>query len=544
MGFPPRVLTSAMLSLMCLAAPGLTAKAQAQESGLKALGYVADPLSRSPRLLAMGRLQLVDGLHNHLSLWDFAGNPTGIAAAESVSMLEYRPTIRSGSVFADVPPASPQFERQEYGDHLADNTIETWRRAPGATAYGLVADYSKLQTDVPFDANSEARDRYKVPSLGGAVNGRVPWIHSTRFDYALRGQFGNTVQDHQYNEIYRLPQGDYLGKPTATVEPPDLFTPDHDEITNLRYGAALSMRVTNDIRAAIGYDRQLAKWRSSLEGLRSTSRVEEDRPYNTGQATLVGRLGRNLEFAADGRAYHVASEEFFFWTVSAGPTTAPLAGSGKRLDRDLKGSSLRTQARWRSGAFSLGAGFGTTFDRQIITPWYPSAPGEDAGFNDFLDLVGTRAGADTLLLPPRITASQVEERSTNILAGGNWQLPGGRGVVGIEYEQTHTKVDQAGYATGPKPELWDIRAGGEYQLSPSFLGRAGLNYGVHDADALTSDNAYRSTVVTLGMGLRPPGARWSADLGFALEWLGADYVDATNTRGGERQMSLQLRWPF
>ena len=544
MGFSPRVLTSAMLSVMCLAAPGLTGSARAQEGGLKGLGYIADPLSKSPRLLGMGRLQLVDDLHNHLSLWDFAGNPTGIAEAESVSTLEYRPTLRSTSVFADVPPGSPQYERQEFGDHATDNTIETWRRAPGATAYGLVADYSKLQTDVPFDATSEARDRYKVPTLGGAVNGRVPWIHSTRFDYALRGQFGNTVQDHLYNEIFHLPQGDYLGKPTASVEPPDLYTPNHDEITNLRYGAALSMRVTNHIQAAIGYDRQLEKWRSSLEGLRSTSNVNEDRPYNTGQATVVGRVGKNLEFAADGRAYHVASEQFFFWTVSAGPTTAPLAGSGKVLDRDLKGTSLRTQARWRSGAFSLGAGFGTTFDRQIITPWYPTSPDQQGGFNDFLDGIGSRAGADTLQLPARITPSQVEQRSTSLLGGGNWQLPGGKGVVGVEYEQTHTKVDQAGYATGPKPELWDIRAGGEYHLSPSFLGRAGWNYGVHDADALTSDNAYRCTVVTIGMGLQPPGARWTADLGFAFEWLGADYVDATNTRGGEKQMSLQLRWPF
>src|SRR5262245_12995201 len=293
MGFSPRVLTSAMLSLMCLAVPGLTPKAHAQQGGLTGLGYIADPLSKSARLVAMGRLQRVDGLHSHLSLWDFAGNPTGIAEAESVSMFEYRPTIRSGSVFADVPAGAPQYERQEFGDHMADNTIETWRRAPGSTAYGLVADYSKLQTDVPFDANSETRDRYKVPTIGGAVNGRVPWIHSTRFDYALRGQFGTTVQDHQYNEIFRLPQGDYLGKPTASVEPPDLFTPNHDEITNLRYGAALSMRVTRDIKVAIGYDRLLAKWRSSLEGLRSTSKVEEDRPFDTGQATLVGRLGRH-----------------------------------------------------------------------------------------------------------------------------------------------------------------------------------------------------------------------------------------------------------
>lgn len=535
-----------MLSLMCLALSGLARPAMAQQSasGLRGLGYLPDPVAKSPRLLAMGRLQLVDGLHNHLSLWDFAGNPTGIAEAESLSTLEYRPTIASGSVFGDIPPGSPLYERQELGSHRADNSIETWRRAPGATAYGLVADYSKLQTDLPFDAVSETRDVYKVPVIGGAVNGRVPWIHSTRFDYALRGQFGNTVQDHGYYAIFHLPQGDYLGKPTAVVEPPDLFTPNKDEITNLNYGIAFSARVTKDIKAAIGYDRLLRKWRSSLDGLRSTSKVEEDRPFNTGQATLVGRLGRSLEWAADGRAWHCASEQSFFWTVSAGQSIAPLAGSGKVLDRDSKGTSLRTQARWTSGDFVLGAGFGTSFQREIITPWYPTASGEQAGFNNFLDQVGARSGADTLLLPPRVTASQVEERSIDFLGGGNWQLPGRRGVVGIEFERRHTKIDQAGFPTGPKPTRWDVRAGGEYLVSPSFRARAGWSYGVHDQDDLTADDAYRSTVLTAGLGIQPAGARWSADLGFAFESLGADYVDATNTRGGERTIALQLRWPF
>lgn len=545
MGFSPRVLRNAMLSMMCLMALGLARPALAQnETALQGLGYLVDPVARSPRLLGMGQLKLVEGRHNSLALWDFAGNPTGIAEAESVSTFEYRPMVHSGTVFGDVPAGAPLKERQELGTHQADNVFETWHRAPGAAAYGLVADLSKVQVDRTFDPLTEQRDRSSVPAIGGAVNGRVPWVHSTRFDYALRGQFGNTAQDRGYYEIFHLPQGDYLGKKTATVEAPDLFTPNHDEITNLYYGAAVSMRVTKDIRAAIGYDRMLAKWRSTLEGLRSTSKLDEDRPFDTGQATLVGRLGPHLEWAADGRAWHVASEQFFFWTVSAGATTAPLAGSGKRLDRDLKGTSLNTQARWTSGAFEFGAGFGTEFKREIITPWYPTASGDQGGFNDFLDDVAVRVGADTLLLPARVTASQVEERSTSVLAGGSWQLPGRRGLVGVEFERLSTKFNQLGFAPGPSPRRWDVRAGGEYHVSPAFLARAGWNYGIHDQDDLTADNGYRSTVATLGLGLQPPGARWSADLAFAFEWLRPDFVDGANTRGDGRRIALQLRWPM
>lgn len=545
MGFSPRVLRNAMLSLMCLLAPELTRPVAAQDlTARQGLGYVVDPVARSPRLLGMGQLQLVEDRHNALALWDFAGNPTGIAEAESVSTFEYRPRLRSGSVFGDVPAGAPLYERQELGDHQSDHVIETWRRQRGSPAYGLVANISKLNQDRPFDATSELRDSYKVPAIGGIVNGRMPWIHSTRFDYALRGQYGSSVAEHGYYEIFHVAQGDYLGKKTATVPPPDLFTPDHDEVTNLRYGIAFAMRVTKEIKAAIGYDRQLAKWRSTQEGLRSTSRVNEDRPFDTGQATLVGRLGRHLAWAADGRAWHVASEQFFFWTVSAGPTQTSLVGDGKRLDRDLKGTSLRTQARWMSGAFELGAGFGTTFSREIITPWYPTLAGEQPGFNDFLYQISTRAGADTLRLPQQVSASQVEERSVDLLLGGSWHPPGGRGLMGVEFQRHNTKLNQAGFATGPKPQGWDIRGGGEYRVGPSFLVRGGLNYGIHDQDDLTADNAYRSTIATVGIGIQPPGSRWSADLALANEWLRPDFVDGANTRGSERQMSLQVRWPF
>src|SRR5207249_3051414 len=83
MGRSHRVLRSAVPFLMVtgLAVCPRPSGAQQSETSLRALDYLPDPLARSPRLLAMGQLLLVEDIHNRLSLWDFAGNPTGIAEA-------------------------------------------------------------------------------------------------------------------------------------------------------------------------------------------------------------------------------------------------------------------------------------------------------------------------------------------------------------------------------------------------------------------------------------------------------------------------------
>jgi hypothetical protein len=184
------------------------------------------------------------------------------------------------------------------------------------------------------------------------------------------------------------------------------------------------MRVTRDIRLAAGYDRARVKVRSTLEGLRSTSKLDEDRPFDIGQASLVGRVGRHLELGVDGRAWRSHSEEFFFWSISAGPTQAPLSGSGKRLDRDEKGTSLRTRLRWTSGPLELGAAFSSRFGRTIVTPWYPRGAGDHPGFNDYLREVGTRVGADTLMMPESVIPSEIEERSHELSGGAACRCPG------------------------------------------------------------------------------------------------------------------------
>ncbi len=546
MGPSRRVLRSAIVTVACLGAlAGVSpSAAQSHDAALRSLDYSPDLLARSPRLLGMGRLTLADDLHNRITLWDFAGNPTGIAEAESVTTFEYRPVLHSSTVLRDVPAGTSLRERQQLAARQVRHGIETWRRSPGTTAYGLTAELATLQVDRAFGEAVEQRGRFSVPAIGGAVNGRVPWLNRDRFDFALRLGYGREIHDESYYEFLRLPQGDYLGKASAIVPAPDLFTPDRVETSNLHGGVGFSMRVTNDIKAAVGYDRASVKARATLEGLRSTSKVDEDRPFGIGQASLIGRFGRHLFWGADGRAWRSQSEEFYFWSISAGPTQAPLSGSGKRLDRDEKGTSLRTRVRWVSGPIELGAGFGTGFRRAIVTPWYPQGTGGPSGFNDFLGEIGSRPGADTLMLPERVTPSQIEERSYEFSGGGTWQLPDRRGVVGAEVHRWRSRSEQLAIGGGPEPTGWEVRAGGEYRCNATFLARAGGNYGVHDRDDLTADDAYRSAIATTGFGYQPEGSRCSVDLGYAHEWVRADFVDPARSRGSHQHLALQMRWQF
>jgi len=62
--------------------------------------------------------KLADDLHNRVTLWDFAGNPTGIAAAETLSALEYRPMMRSSAGVRDLLSGTPGRERQELVAHV------------------------------------------------------------------------------------------------------------------------------------------------------------------------------------------------------------------------------------------------------------------------------------------------------------------------------------------------------------------------------------------------------------------------------------------
>jgi hypothetical protein len=549
-----RVLGRAIATLLCLSAVlAAPARAQQYETTLRSLDYL-DPLARSPRLLGMGRLALADDVHNRLSLWDFAGNPLGVATAESVSVIELRPSMRTSAGTHDLTTVLPSRERQDLAAHQVRNSFEAWRRGAGSTSYGMTAEFATLQFDRPYSEEVEARAKFTVPALSGVINGPLAWIPGGRVDYALRFVYTLEVHDDAYYDFLSLPQGDYIGRRSEVADGPDLFTPNHFETSSLGGGVGLSVRAASWVTAALNVDHVRAGIRSRNRGLRSESNVTEDRPYDIGQASFVGHLGDAIQWAADGKGWRSNSEEFFIWSVSAGATRVPLSGSGKRLDRQEEGTALRTRARWTSGPLELGGAVNTSYRRSVITPWYPLDASSPPGFNDFLDQVGFRAGADTLMLPGRVRYSRLEERGYEVVGGGSWRLPRKLGTLGAEFHQWRDHIDQqldgVGVGAGPDgrsgPEAkgWNVRAGGEVRCSEAVLVRAGFGYARNDPDRFSKADEFLVTTATAGLGIQPMGSTWRIDAGYGFDWINPDFGDPTRSRSTRQQLSVQLRWPF
>jgi hypothetical protein len=543
MGPSRRVVLCAIVMVMaCVSASPGPAAAQEFLPTLHTLGYFPDPLARSPRLAGMGRLLYASDVHNGLNAWDFAGNPLGVSSAESLSTIEYRPLVRTAASTHDLEGGVNQ-ERQDLGARQVRNGLEAWRRAKDGASYGLLGDFTTFKVDQPYTATTETRREFSVPAITGIINGPLSWIPGNRTMYAVRIAYNLEVEDHNYFEFYEVPQGEYIGRRTEQVAGPDLFTPNHSEVSSIAGGVGLSYRITNTITAAAMVDHAKANVKQRNLGLRSESHVTEERPIDSGQLTINGTVGDHLSFVVDGIGFRSKSEQFFDWSISAGPTQSPLAGSGKTLDRDEEGNRLRTRARWTSGALQLDAGFNTSYSRSIITPWYPPAGGPIAGFNDFLDQIGFRTGADTLMLPARIVDTRVEARGREYGVGASWHSPWHGALLGAEYHGWRERFDQPPFP-GPEPTGWDLRLGGEVRMSGSVLARAGFVYGNQDLDDLTAANDYLQRALTAGLGFQPAGSRWSADLAYAFAWVDPDFGDPTRDRGSRQEVALQLRWPF
>src|SRR5262245_352024 len=85
------------LAIAC-AAIALGGAPAAAQLYLPALGQLPDAIARSPRLVGIGRLELViPDRHNRINLRDYAGNPAGLALDDSASVFYLRPTTASAS---------------------------------------------------------------------------------------------------------------------------------------------------------------------------------------------------------------------------------------------------------------------------------------------------------------------------------------------------------------------------------------------------------------------------------------------------------------
>ena len=529
------------LTALCAMSLGLflpaSSSAQVYEAARRSLDLSPDPISRSPRLLGMGRLTLADDPHNRLGLWDFAANPVGVLDADSVSTFDLRPATASAAGVHS--PVGLGRERQYVASRELRLGFEAWRRTENGNAYGFVGDAANLRTDRPFSDDSEVRGTFREPSATAIINGKMPFFQSERMRYALVGTYSNENQVDQYRTLFSNAVGDYLGRTGDVLPPPDFFTPDEYRISTLGGGLGFSYRLASWSNTALVFNARSSRVEGENSSVIHDSGTGEDRGYYGIQATQMGHLGDQVEWIYDIQNWSSSSEDRWVFTLKAGLNQEPFAGRGKLLDREENALVGRGRLRWTAGALTLGGSYDHGSRTVEITP--PDI-GDRTSFNYFRNVAAHRDGADSLALPDSVVHNKAEETFWSAAGGGSWRL--GRGSVGLEYHYAEQKLVQTEAGEGPQRRIWDVRGGAEFACTAVLAGRLGYIYRDDDRDLLTQDNEYTSHSVTLGVGLMPRGAMWGFDLGYAIEWLRPTFDNQDDPSESRQQLSGQIRWAF
>ena len=537
-----RVLLSAISSILLLTALAVPAHAQFYDVARGSLGFSLDAIERSPRLVGMGGMTLVgDDPHTAITLWDFAASPLGILEADSVNTAEVYPATSSYSGLRDLPSDTGTRERQDRAGRETRVAYELWRRTGGRSAYGIAGDLGSLRMDQVFSETVERRSIFSQPTIMPVLMGHMPYVKSSRWLYSARLFYSGETAQNQYRSLTENSQGQYIDQTGPEQDPPEFFTATDFKVRSTGGGLGVAYDRGRAFKAAANMDVVENNIHGTNESARRSAQNDEKRPYHTGQATMVGRLGRSLEWGVDGRDWRSQSEESWFFSISAGVGADPLVGRGKLLQREERGRALRTRLRWTHGPFELGGGLATGYRRVTVTP-----PGlEDlTSFNYFRNTVTYRVNADSLALPDSVVFNQSEERTWEAGGGLAIRLPGGRGSWGAEYHRLQGLTEQTMSGKGPLRKGWDLRTGLEYRCTQVLKGRVGYAYRWEDRDDYTRQNEDLASTLTLGLGLRPVGTAWNFEVGYAIEWLRADYGTPAEPRACRQQLASMVRWAF
>jgi hypothetical protein len=532
-------LTPAFILLAALAAP---AYAQIYDAARGSIGFSLDAIERSPRLLGMGQLSFVgDDPHGAITLWDFAANPLGILSADTTTTMEVYPATSSYSGDHNSANGASDVRRQVLAGREGRVSGEIWRREGRRAAYGVAGTFGDLRTDAVTGENVEQRASYGQPTVMPVLMGHMPFVKSDHWLYSARLIYSGENSVADYNLTVMNPQGEFIDQTGTPVDPPDAFTPTDYSVSSLGGGLGLGYDRGQALRVALAVDRVEHDIKGSNDADRHSSETREKRPYRKEQITLVGRLGPGLQWGVDGRDWHADSERDWYFTASAGAGADPLTGRGKLLERSENGQALRARLRWTRGPLELGGGLATSYRKITITP---PALDDRTSLNYFLNVVSHKQSADSLLLPDSVSAGESKQRAWSAGGGLSVRLPGGRALWGAEYDYAQDELEQTVSGVGPLKKVWDVRTGLEYRATSILSGRVGYRYRWTDEDDYTAQNEYLGHMMTLGLGLRPEGASWTFEAGYAVEWLRGDYGSALEPRACRQQLASMLRWVF
>jgi hypothetical protein len=535
---PSRRMLPRALSLTVLA--GLLAAGQAfaqfYDPALRSLDLRTD-VPRSPRLLGMGGLSLsVPDRWQKLDLWSFAGSPIGVYGDDSVSTLQLRPGTGSASGLHDAPGGTV---REDLAGRASEVGFEAFHRDGEGTAWGAAGNLQSLRADQVQDLGTEARRSISVPSTMPIMTGPFPYWGAGKLLYAARLHFARERLTDEYRQMVSNAAGEFLSQDGTTVDPPSLFEPTDVVVRRTGAGLAAAYPVGRHATLAAGYDVISDRFNGENAGTRSQSQVDEKRPYGIAQATLVGRLGRSVEYAFDERHWTSSSQQNWFFSVSAGVGAVPLLGRGKLLQREESGNATNSIVRVNSGSFHLAGRYWTDQTRVTLTPPDGSDP---TSFNRFLSRVYYRVGADTLALPDSVVANEIRDNSFGYGAGASWTLK--RGVIGVEYHFSRRLSGQALSGEGPRAIDREIRAGIEHRVSDVVTARVGGGMLWRDPDDFLKENEQRGQTASVGLGVMPAGAHWGFELGWDITWLQSDYGDPLQHRESHQRLQSLLNWSF
>lgn len=531
-----RVLTNALV--LCLAAAALgagAARAQFYDPALHSLDLVTD-VARSARLQGMGGLSLVvPDRDNHITLWDFANSPLGAYGEDSTGTLDLRPSFGSAS---DVHGMAAG-ERQHLAGRTTGMQFESFYRDHKSSAYGAVGLLNSLRRDTPYSDGLEQRRSVGLPEIMPIFNGPFPHFGGGKLRYAVRLRFGGEHQLDQYRTITTNPNGQYLSLDGTTVPTPVFFVPDEFRVNTSGVGGGFSYPLGKGTILALGMDAVEQRIKGSNNSERYSAERRETRPYAIGQASLVGRLGKSVEYGIDGRAWKANSEESWYFTISAGVGAEPLVGRGKLLERTEKGSSLKSRVRIVAGNLELGGGLWTRASKVEITP---PAGNDPTSFNLFLNQVYLRQNADSLAKPDSVVANEIREWAWGYGVGAS--LHSKKSILGAEFHWSRDLYQQWLSGQGPKALDWDVRAGWEYACTNMITGRLGYGYRWWDRDDYLRLNEFKGNSASMGLGVHPAGTTWGFEGAWTFAWHQSDFGDPGASHGTRQLISTQVHWDF
>jgi hypothetical protein len=310
-------------------------------------------------------------------------------------------------------------------------------------------------------------------------------------------------------------------------------------VNTVAYGVSTDYILGRTTRVALGIERENNDVLATNAQDRSSSEIRESRPYWTGQAALVGKLGRSLEYGVNGIGRTSDSEQDWRFTASAGVGAVPLTGRGNLLTRSEKSSELDARARWTSGKLILAGSLSTAAQDIDIDP--PNA-NDATSFNRFINEAFNRPGADTLSLPDSVVHYESRRRAWGWSGGGSYRL--GVSKLGAEFHWLRDAGSTNLLGPGPRRIAWDVRVGYEHPLGDQMMGRVGYDYRWVDQDDYTAFNEYKGSTGTVGLGYAPPASSWSLEAGYQLEFRNPDFSDPQQVHQSRQKLAAQVHWVF